>query len=381
MRTSFQSGSVIRVPLKSGDAWRFRYRSDGVQRSEFLGTVAALPTKAHAEKAADRFRRQINTLIEVVTIADLIAKFWLQCPPDRPATAHSYRSIFNRIEAEFGQMRVDAFTANILAVESWLKGLKVIGRHPKGGKPMPVSPLYRSQVRNLLHLLIERAMLWGHLPVDRNPMETIRLKNGSQRKKELTILTLDQYQALLDDPELPLLVKTMIQVTTSLGLRVSELLGLRWSDISFPDATIQIQRSVVNGQANDTKTVSSKQVLPLHESIIGVLLEWRNSNPIISGWVFGSPRTGRPYDRDSLRAEYLQPAGERIGVKHLGWHSLRHLYRAMLREVDTPIEVQKNLLRHSKLATTMDVYGGRSRVEELRPANARVVSILARKSA
>ena len=38
-------------------------------------------------------------------------------------------------------------------------------------------------------------------------------------------------------------------------------------------------------------------------------------------------------------------------------------------------------MRHSKLSTTMDTYGGRPDVEELRPANAAVIDILTRKTA
>lgn len=381
MRQSFQHGSVIRVPLKSGDYWRFRWRESGIQRSEYLGTVVQYPTKALAEKAAERFRQHINAGMDVITIADLIEKFWRECPPERETTAHSYRSIFKRIEGQWGSLRMDEFARDILAVETWLRDLLVIGRHPKPGKAKLVSPLYRGQVRNLLHLLIEKAMLWGHLQAQRNPMDLVRLKNTSQRAKDLTILTLDQYRALLEDTELPLLVKTMVQISAGLGLRVSEVLGLKWADLDFEAGTVFIHRSVVNGVSNGTKTASSREKLPLHEELIGVLRNWRMAAPVVQGWVFGSARTGLPYERDYLRGAYLQPAGERMGVPGLGWHAFRHLYRAMLRSSGTPLETQKNLLRHSKLSTTIDVYGGQSKVEELRPANAAVIDILTRRSA
>ena len=382
MRNSWQNGSVIRVSRKSGDVWRYRWRENGVQRNEHVGTVAALPTKSHAEKAAERFRRRVNTNVECITVADLIAKFWRECPPDRETTAHSYRSIFKRVEAQFGSLRIDEFASDKTAVESWLKELAFIGRHPKPkAKPRLVSNLYRGQVRNLLHLLCEKAMLWGHLVMDRNPIEVIRLKNTGTRAKEIVTVTVEQYQALLDDALLPSMVKVMLQVQAALGLRVSEALGLKWVDIDFDAGTVKVKRSVVNGEVYDAKTAGSKKALPLHENVAAVLREWKDAEQVIGGWVFGSERTGMPVDRDWLREMHLKPAGERIGVSGLGFHSFRHTYRSMMRQAGVSLESQKELMRHSKIATTIDTYGGEDSVDRLRSANSKVVEMLARKTA
>jgi len=380
-RNSFQKGSVVRVVLKSGDGWRFRFREGGVQRSEWLGTVKQFPTKAHAEKAADRFRKQINSGAEVITISDLIAKFWKESPPERETTANSYRSIFKRIESQWGGMRLDVFCRETLAVEAWLKDLTIIGRHPKPGKKPPVSPMYRSQVRNLLHLLIEKAMLWNHVMVERNPLDLVRLKGSSQRAKSLVIVGVPQYQALLEDSEIPEVVKAMIQLAAGLGLRVSELLGLRWDDFDFENRTVKIQRSVVHGKANKTKTEGSTQTLPLHDNLIEVLRSWKMRETFKSRWVFCSERTGRPFDRDYLREQYLKPAGERIGIPGLGFHSFRHSYRAMQRTLGIDMETQRSLMRHARISTTIDTYGGNDNMERVRPANSRIVEMLPRRSA
>lgn len=381
MRSSFQQGSVIRVSRKTGDAWRFRWRENGIQRNEWLGTVKQYPTKALAEKAAGRFRKLVNSDVECITISDLIAKLWRECPPERETTAHSYRSIFKRIEAQYGGLRIDQFAGDVLGVEAWLKDLKIIGRHPRMGAPKLVSPLYRGQVRNLLHLLMEKAMLWKHLQVDRNPIDLIRLKGTTQRTKDLVILTVDQYQALLEDPQLPEVVKTMIQIAAGLGLRVSEILGLKWTDCDFEAKTIEIQRSVVHGLANETKTSTSRQKLPLHDNLIEIMRKWKVEEAFKSRWLFCSERTGRPYDRDHLREEFLKPAGERIGLPGLGFHSFRHFFRVLLRQCGTPLEAQKNLMRHSKLATTIDTYGGKDDVENLRSESTKVVEMLTRRTA
>jgi len=378
-RHSFQQGCLLQVPLKSGAVWRFRWRdAGGTQHSEFVGTVASLPTKSQAWKATERYRVQINSNLEIITVADLIQKFWKEAAPERETTANSYRSIFKRIEADWGAMRLDEFARSVLAVQKWLEGLEVIGRHPKPGPKAKVSPLYRSQVRNLLHLLIEKGMLWGHIHAQRNPIELVRLKD-SARQKEIITLSPELYRRLLDDPEIPLLVKTMVQVAAGLGMRVSEVLGLKWSDFDFEAGEVRIQRSAVKQQTLKTKTRGSAAKLPLHPELIAVLQMWREAAPVVKGWVFGSERTGRPYDRDYLRDTYLVPAGARLGVGPLGWHSFRHSYSALLRLGGASIEEQKALMRHARIATTMDIYGNRASVEELRPVNSKVVEMLQRK--
>lgn len=381
MRASFQNGSVIRVARKSGDCWRLKYRLNGTQHSDFIGSIRQYPTKSSAEKAAEKMRSLLNNApTEIITMSDLIDRYEREAMPERAATAASYKSIFRRIRDRWGAMRLDLFSIDMVSVEVWLQELTVIGRHPKPGPKSLVSPLYRAQVKNLMHTLIEHAMKWGALPAQRNCIELIRLKGGA-RVKDIVILDVAQYAALLDDPELPEVVKVLIQLLSGLGLRISEALGLQWSDTDFEAGTIQIQRSVVHGQANDTKTASSKMVLPLHSNLVEVLRAWKAQEAFKSRWVFCSERTGRPLDRDWLRSEYLQPAGERIGVDGLGWHSLRHTHRSMMRELGIDMETQRGLMRHSKISTTINTYGGADSAERLRPANSKVVDMLTRRSA
>ena len=56
----------------------------------------------------------------------------------------------------------------------------------------------------------------------------------------------------------------------------------------------------------------------------------------------------------------------------IGWHSLRHSYRAWLDETGAPLGVQQKLMRHANIATTMNIYGG-AFMEAKRKANTSVV--------
>ena len=375
-----QYGSIIQVKQKSGTIWRFRYRDGESHRSEYLGTLEQLPTLKDAQAKAAKYIDIINgPKSDVITIADLIERYQEKALSERASTANSYRSILKRIKDEFGDQRIDHFVINVAQAQEWLDGLVVIGRHPKTGMPKLAANTYRSQVRNVLHVLFEKAQLWRVTPVGRNPISLISVKDAGKRRKELTILEIEQYDALLNDPKLPLLVKTIMQVCVSLGLRISEALGLRWEALDFENGVLKVECSVVQGETNDPKTMKSKRELPLHPELATILMEWRKASLPVNGWVFGSERTGLPYGRDYLRDEYLIPAGERIGLISLGWHSLRHTYRAMLRKAKATPEQQRDLMGHSKITTTMDVYGGKEKVDELRPANAAVIDILTRR--
>ena len=378
MRNSYQTGSVILVKRKRGeDEYRLRYRDGKAQRSEFIGTTKQYPSKASAEKAALKMLEIINgPRSEVITIADLIARFEREAMPERSATAHSYRSILKRVNERWGERRIDQFLNEIYQVGEWLKDLKAVGRHPKPGAPRQASPMFKAQVKNILHNLFEKAMLWNIISIQANPISVIKLKDGSKRVKELSILTPEDYRKLLADSEVPLVVKTLIQVCTILRLRISEALGLRWQDFDFENRVLSVQRSAVLGQTNETKTDKSKRTLPLDDEIIAALKFWGMSEKPVNGWVFGSERTGRPYTRDYLRDEYLTPAGERAGITGLGFHDLRHTGRAWMRKAGLNLEDQRDLMGHARIEITADVYGGREKADALRGSHDKVVEMV-----
>src|SRR5437660_12670836 len=86
--------------------------------------------------------------------------------------------------------------------------------------------------------------------------------------------------------------------------------------------------------------------------------------------------TNKPDDSGSLRKKVLKGAAERAKIHGLiGWHSLRHSYRAWLDETGAPLGVQQKLMRHANIATTMNVYGG-AFMEAKRKANTSVVKRL-----
>lgn len=58
----------------------------------------------------------------------------------------------------------------------------------------------------------------------------------------------------------------------------------------------------------------------------------------------------------SLRQSRPEPPAERAGIGKVGWHTFRHTYSTLLHALGTKPAVQKELLRHADIRTTMNVY-------------------------
>jgi site-specific recombinase XerD len=59
----------------------------------------------------------------------------------------------------------------------------------------------------------------------------------------------------------------------------------------------------------------------------------------------------------AILRKYVRPVAEKIGIqKCIGWHTFRHTYSTLLRSVGTEFKVMQELLRHSTLRSTLDVY-------------------------
>ncbi len=81
-------------------------------------------------------------------------------------------------------------------------------------------------------------------------------------------LTAEQFQALLSALGDDACLRTMVIVHLTMGLRISEVLGLRWSDIDWLGRTIVIARGVVKQLVADVKTEASARAMPVAEELL-----------------------------------------------------------------------------------------------------------------
>jgi integrase len=107
----------------------------------------------------------------------------------------------------------------------------------------------------------------------------------------------------------------MAFLDTSTGLRISELLALKWMDIDFETLTIRVSRGIVYGVVGKCKTRVSKNPVPLDPVLAEMLWNWRLKIPYNqdADWVFASPRAAagrKPYYPGALIKWHLRPAAK-----------------------------------------------------------------------
>ena len=372
-RQTFQRGWIVRKARSKGpDVWVLRWRDGDADKSRTLGTTQQLRTRTEAQRAASKFTAEINNSVEVATFGQLARRYLQEAIPERHSTAGPLRAMLNaRLLPEWEDVRVVDMAKDPMAVEQWIKGLRT--KPKKNQKPRDLAPKSKLHTRAILHRLFEYAMRWRYLDCQRNPMGLIELKGPSRRVRPIYLLTPEEYYEVL--AHLAPHVRLMAVLAMNTGMRISEILGLRWQDVDFSQATLTIQRSVVGKHEDETKTLASEAVLPLHVVLIQELRAWKSREESVNGWLFGNIDTGRPYHADSLRQDHLAPAGRKAGIPNLGWHAFRHTYRSRLGNSGVALEVQQKLMRHSSINMTMK-YGQNAMLDLTRPANARLVEEL-----
>lgn len=362
----YQHGSVRRVKRAKGFAWEFRYRvREGAKLVPKLQTFdsSIYKTEKALRQHLESFIVKLNERTEYARSADvtfnaLLDRYIEEEMPARHSTRGSYTSIINkRLRPRWGTSVVSEIRP--AEIHAWFQSLNL-------------APVTKGHLRSLMHKLFDLATLWEYLPLERrNPIEIVKIKNVTMRSKESVVLSPEQFRDVIK--RLPENVNMIAVTMGCLGLRVSEALGLKWSDIDWDHGIVTIRRSAYRGAIDETKTTSSKAKLPLHSALADLLLVWRSKSE--SEWLFANPSTGLPYQSPSMQQRWIRPAGEGIGVEGLGFHSLRHSYRSWLDTAGIAPGVTKDLMRHSAIATTFNVYG-RALSLEKRKANRKVVEML-----
>ena len=345
MQARYQYGNLtVRKRKKGPNVWQFRWMENGRLKSVLIGTVEKFPTEADAERSVQYLRIKINSenpqhQFHTVTVGALIDRYTSEEMADsvREDTAESYRGILkNWIRPNWEGQTLES--VKTMAFENWLK-------------TVPRSPGTRAHIRNMMHRLFNCAIRWEM--TDRNPIDLVR--QSSKRTKIPRVLTAEEFNKLLNELAEP--HKTMVLVAGCLGLRISEILGLRWGDIDWGNLTVLVQRSVVHGKVYATKTEASLKPLPIDPELAEVLLLYRRQAVYVADtdYVFAG-NNGKPRWQGIMLTDYIKPAAARAKIGKVGWHTFRHTFSSILHNAGTNMAVQKELLRHADISTTMNMY-------------------------
>lgn len=118
---------------------------------------------------------------------------------------------------------------------------------------------------------------WPSLPGSFLPAEDSRCANCTK------------LQALL--AELAVRERTLVLLDAATGLRVGELLALRWDNVDFANLEIRVTEPIWHQVLGVCKTEAPARPVPMDGCMAEDLLRWRKTcaHPLDSDWVFASP--------------------------------------------------------------------------------------------
>jgi integrase len=324
-------------------------RKDGryVVRLHFGGTriERTARTLADAQKIRDQLLRQQSlgalTAPTQITLAEWVVEWLRQREPNlRPSTLRTYRQVLQPVVALSGALRLDTLTPLALA-KIFTELQRRVGR-----RRLQMAYTY-------LRCCLGTAVQLGILAA--NPLE--RVPRPRWEPKERPVWTPDEarrfFALALASPRRHSVLLAFLLGT---GLRYSEAIALRWSDIDLDRQTVSVRRALIYVDSvpilQRPKSKMSERTISLPLSIIELLR--RLPHPDGDAPVFLN-RVGRAPDQNSVR-KTLQELCKEASVPFIPIHSLRHTSATLLALSGLDVKSLQRRLGHSSPQLTFSVY-------------------------
>jgi len=324
-----------------------RTRAEAFERLDNLRRSTAARSDLPAEMTTRRFMEHwISDVLPLAAIAQ--------------TTADGYARIAKLYVIPYvGRKRLDQLSP--ADVRSMLASLRGAG----------LAPNTQRQARSVLRRALRTALADGL--VTRNVAELVDgVRVGRQEGRTLTP---QQARTLLTSArEYP--YEALVAVLLSTGVRKGEALGLSWADLNL-DATpltLSVQRSLKKDlrgavYVSEPKTTGSRRTIHLPGSLVDVLRRHRVAQAAQrlefgAGWgghwapldLVYTSSIGTPLDPDKVNKD-VQAITQEAGLGTWTPHELRHSAASILLATGTPLKVVSEMLGHSSIRVTADVYG------------------------
>ena len=185
---------------------------------------------------------------------------------------------------------------------------------------------------------------------------------------EAHVLTVDQAHKLLE-VALGTRLDALLLVALTTGMRRGELLALRWNDVDLKRGVLQVRHTLswISGFGyvdGETKTKAGRRKIVLPRVVIEALKEhgerqkqariaagdkWCEQGIVFCNIYGGFFNPGHVW---FLFGKLLKEAG----LPHVRFHDLRHSAATILLEARIPLKTVQELLGHSSIAITADIY-------------------------
>jgi integrase len=305
-RRGFQQGMLFqrgaRRKLWVARWWEDVIQTDGtlgrLRRSEVIGTVAEFPTRRKAMQVLSQKLRAINRgdarPQSVRTFGDFVKNDWMPVilPTLKYATQKHYRYMLDvHLVPAFGKSQLRDLTREDL------QGF--LSRKLNSGLSWETVHHFKCGLSKILGATEE----WGC--VTENLAQKTKLPRR-QYGTERIVLTPVQVQKLADALREPVRSFTLLLVLT--GLRVGELLALRWGNVDLNARLLRVVETVYDGHFDKPETKRGMRTIPIGAATGELLTARRPVAPDVRALVFSD---GTPLDRWNLLRKHLKPAAKK----------------------------------------------------------------------
>ena len=348
------SGHVFRVQRVRGPVWYSKYRlADGRQVQKKLGHAwserGRPPSGYFTRQTAEAWLRDVLDQARQATLPGMVptgatfadaAHEWLRYTAEerdrKPSTLADYRSIVNvHLIPEFGKEPLERVDTQM--IERWLSRLRGEGALSRGSLQKLVVAL---------NGIFRRARKVWRLP--HNPVSDVE-RFGAPKRTEIAFFTPEEVHVLAraasNEQDASLFLAAAFT-----GLRMGELLALRWRDVDVLAQTVRVTASFTVGQLGTPKSGHGRAVPLVDEvgrSLARLAQRGRWTGP--DDLVFVG-QAGEHLDGSALRRRYKK-ARDSAGLRPLRFHDLRHTFGSVAIRTADPRELQE-WLGHSDFSTT-----------------------------
>lgn len=370
LRERYEKGIFRRHTSDGGTRWEVFYLDrDGRQRQETCATLAEARRRRGELAAKPRAERAAPTRRPFAEVAE--EWYATKAPRVRRRTADCHRAALDLVLLpRFGRWQLAAIDADAIARlthDLEREGLHAIDPH-RPRRPLGASSIanYLKPLQGVLALAVRRRWISANpfdvLTADDRPEKRTREAPHNWTSEELAaLLAASAAQAAHEASRYD--YTPMLRLAAALGLRLGELLGLRWEDFD-KDAddgagVLQIRRQWLRtGEYGDPKTKAGTRRIPLpawlRDELITLRLESRYSQD--DQPIFAS-RAGTPLQHRNVTRRGFEPARDAAGLpSSLTFHDLRHAAASRLINARLDPVTVATLLGHEDATTTLKVY-------------------------
>ena len=210
-----------------------------------------------------------------------------------------------------------------------------------------------------LRAIIEQALVDQF--IKENPLNSIivdKLLNKDTKKSDYKPdpFSVDEINTILKFSEGQ--VRNLFQFAIFSGLRVSELIGLRWEDINWSNQLIHVEETIVAKESKGPKTEAGVRDVLLLPPAVEALEQQKQYTLSQQGRVFHNPQTNKPWETSQqIRRTQWMHILKKAGIRYRNTYQTRHTYASMMLSQGENIMWVSKQLGHVDVEMVIKTYG------------------------